>query len=308
MGNQYLIILTVLLFAATYLPVLSGLDVVVGVGLSSLILLASTSLWLKALRGGGGGLGLWVVLVVFSLFMVVRIVEAVVFRDQLLYMVEKAWGFMLLVLLINYYNASGRGYGFFFKPVLRGLVDYVFVFLVLGVSLWALLVSLRAFLGLPSLFSLPLVYGFLFIFVLVEYLVVNSLFEELLFRGIMYSVFSSTLGLIIGGFLLQSLLFGLWHIPHHILYFSLRGCLFHVGFATVFGLVASVYRMFQESLTMPVVIHTIVNFLGFASASPAYPLIVIDGLVLGVQELYIVSIIVLTVVYVITRKMVYRGN
>ncbi len=308
MNNQYLILLMVLLLASTYLPVLFGSSLIVGVGLSSLLLLISTPLWLRAFRNRGGSVGLWVVLGVFLLFIIIRVVEVLVFGNQLLYMAEKAWGFMLLVLIISYSNASGREYGFFFKPVLQGLVDFVFMFLILGVSLWVLLVSLQAFLGLPSMISLAPMYGFLLLLVLVMYLVVNSLFEELLFRGIMYTVFSSTLGLIIGGIFLQSLLFGLWHIPHHILYFSLRRCLFHIGFATVFGLVAAVYRRFQESLIIPVVIHTIVNFLGFASASPEYPVIVFGGFILGVQELYIISIIVLTIAYAVIRKIAYREN
>lgn len=300
-------VLFILLVASTYLPVLFGLDLIIGVGLSSLILLASTPFWTRILRGRGEkSIGLRLIVGVYVFFMIVRVIEVLVFWDQLLYMAEKAWGLMLLVLILYYYGVSGENYGFLFKPALNGLVDYLFTFIIVGASLLALLVSIPAFTDIPSMLSLPLVYGIVFSMIIVLYLIVNSLFEEFLFRGLLYTTLSAALGLVVGGFLTQSLLFGLWHLPHHILYFNPYRFLFHTGFAVVFGLVASVYRRLHKSLTIPVIIHTVVNLLSFASASPQYPVIVVSGYVLGVQEVYFTAIIVLTIIYALIKILINR--
>ncbi|MGL6201462.1 MAG: lysostaphin resistance A-like protein [Lachnospiraceae bacterium] len=118
---------------------------------------------------------------------------------------------------------------------------------------------------------LPLIYGFeegLSLPLLVAALLVTicvGLAEELYFRGlILKTIRQENLWLAI---ILSSVLFGVGHLSNLAAGASVGGTILQVIFAFFFGLVAAEISILTESIFIPIIWHTVHNFISFTSAT-----------------------------------------
>ncbi len=233
----------------------------------------------------------WIPLLLFSFFLAVRLLEVSCLKRSPIRVVEKSWGFLLLTWVVarKRINPSLLGY---VMPSFKGVVGTLSL-AVLASCFFFPALSWRALVSAASSYGVSV---FLSVFLLESFLVANSFFEETLFRGFLYTALTPRLGVIAGGFVVQSLLFGAWHLPHHVFDPALRPCIVHLLFTIAFALTVTVYRMVQGSLLVPIVVHTAFNTVAMTTMQPEYPVFLKHGnIVMGSLEAMSIIIVVCTI-------------
>ncbi len=242
-----------------------------------------------------GSLEAWIPLFLFSFFLAVRLLEVSCLKRSPIRVVEKSWGFLLLTWIVarKRINPSLLGY---VMPSFRGFVGALSL-VVLSSCLLFPAVSWRALVSAVSWQGMSVFSSF---FLLEGFLVANSFFEETLFRGFLYRALADKLGVITGGFIVQSLLFGAWHLPHHVFEPTIHPCIMHLLFTVSFSLAVTVYRALQKSLLVPIVVHTAFNTIAMTTMQPEYPVFLKHGsIVIGPLEAMSIIILICTIVVVI---------
>lgn len=195
------------------------------------------SLALALGRRGSWGMGLARVgLSLYGVLLLVRFAEALAWGDRPVYVLEKLAGLGALGLVVG-------GYPYLTRPrsplaSLAALGLFTLVALILYVDCPSPPPAHLAALLLPLL-------------------VVNSLFEEGLFRGLLQSSLSPRLGrpAAVG---VQALLFSAWHLPHT-LHAPAGESLYYLAATLLVGLSLGVVVVVEGSLLTPVVVHTLWN-------------------------------------------------
>ncbi len=154
----------------------------------------------------------------------------------------------------------------------------------------------------PFLYTYP--YELFDLTYLVAFIIINSFMEEMLFRGLMMRNFMIRLSSFKAN-LLQSLLFGVWHVVAYIKYFVYRdynlieatfNAIPHIIMATVFGFIMGYMFLKTSSLWGSFLCHSVWNLLGSlvefggVSAFGGLTLIIFE-LIFGVI-LFIISIFI----------------
>lgn len=178
-----------------------------------------------------------VVFAIFLVFLSVRLIEAVFYRNIFpIYVIEKIIGISVLIVL--------AGFRLFLlgKPVLTKKSVSLYLLFVL-----ITLIPLMICMSIPS-----------YTLLLLSYYLVNSFFEEGLFRGIMISSLRKYFEKTSPTIFIQSALFSIWHIPHII--FSLD--VYALGYL-LFGFLVGIYfgyvRVYSSGLWLPIFFHTLWN-------------------------------------------------
>ncbi len=194
-------------------------------------------------------------LLIYTFFVVLRALEYLLWEQQYkIYVLEKTPGFMLLVFLTLMFSIDPRENGYRRDQLLerRSKAMLIIYGIVTGYTVYAIVDAL--------LYVYPYMNALIFT-VSTLFFIVNSFFEEYLFRGILYTTLSERLGVLKGGFLVQSLLFGAWHIIHHLNNPISIYSVIHISFTILFALIAATYRYLTGSIAYPILVHTYVNVL-----------------------------------------------
>ncbi len=254
----------ILAFMATYIAAFTVSPKFVSVYLTPLMFLLYTPIaiitikTLYKVKDKKPTLPSMIIIMLLIFFIILRCLQRLMFYRLGYYMIEKIPGFVLLMFLSLYFKLNPKLNG-----LCRGLLAPYNKILcltcyVLPTIPLLLIVATRANAiqyGLnPTLSS-------------IGYYTVNSFFEELMFRGLLFTWLSlSHLGVIWGGVIVQGILFGIWHIPHHIIASEITAATLHVIYACGVGVLYGFIRAFTSSLIIPIILHTIWNTLATLTA------------------------------------------
>lgn len=252
------LLMAILAWTLTYVPLL--FDYWSALAASTLFFYLTIPFWHRILTKPGRhrAIPLIYLLLVYTFLIALRAVEAVLWGQKYeVYVLEKTPGFMLLVLLTLAFGTDSRENGYRKDLLLdrepeAALIAYgatsgyaAYAIADIVVSAKNMAVNINA----PSLALISL------------WLVVNSFFEEYLFRGLLYTTLSERLGVVKGGFIAQCLLFGAWHLVHHLDNPMSTYSIIHISGTIFYALIATTYRYLGGSIEYPILVHTYINVL-----------------------------------------------
>ena len=243
----------VYLFAYTISPKYSAIYITPIIFATYILPLIITIKILDNIKEKRNVMSLSVIAFIFMLFMIIRCIQRLSFYTTGYYMLEKAPGFILLILISAMFKLDVRNNGLcigrltsYRKSIC--IACYVMPIIPLIVMLLENINQLYISLNVAILST--------------GYYIVNSFFEEYLFRGLIFTWLSNTLlGTIWGGIVVQGILFGLWHLPHHIVASNINIALIHMLLATGIGILFGLIRAITGSIIVPIVLHTLWNTL-----------------------------------------------
>ncbi|RLE57657.1 MAG: hypothetical protein DRJ40_00090 [Thermoprotei archaeon] len=206
-------------------------------------------------------------LTLYTLFILVRVLQVMYYKSQGYhsYMLEKTYGSYLLLLVIALYSLN--------RSVL-GLEGISTKKLRSSIVVCSILITVHTTVVLYSVFNMKDLVTYLYLnSSYIPYYLVNSFFEELLFRGFILTALAQRVSEV-NAVLIQATLFGIWHVPHHIVGSSAIPCVIHVIFSIEVGTVLGIARLLSNSILIPILLHTFVNSIPIlVTASPALELL-----------------------------------
>ena len=188
----------------------------------------------------------------YIIFMLARVLESYFMRSWPIYVLEKLWGLGLVALV------TGGRLALFLRSGLFVLERILLIALFLIVMVFTLNRC-----GESLDFELIVVF-------LTPFLVVNSLFEEGMFRGLMLRSLSHRLGSINLGIVLQALLFSFWHIPHIIWTPSIWAIGYLIA-SLAAGLSLGFVSAKEGSIATAVILHTLWNLSAIIGCADIVP-------------------------------------
>ncbi len=206
-------------------------------------------------------------LILYTLFILVRAFQVVYYKSQGYhsYMLEKTYGSYLLLLVIALYSLNRSVLG------LKGISTKK---LKPSIAVCSIFTTVHTIVVLYFAFNMKNLVTYLYLnSSYIPYYLVNSFFEELLFRGFILTALAQRVSEV-SAVLIQATLFGIWHIPHHIVNSSTISCIIHVVFSIEVGIVLGVARLLGSSILTPILLHTFVNSIPIlVTMSPALELL-----------------------------------
>lgn len=303
MRVNYKLTLLMVVLAWTLTYVLLFFDYWSALAASTIFFFLTIPFWHNILRTPGkrGTMPLLYALLIYTFFVALRTLESFLWEQQYkIYVLEKTPGFMLLVFLTLMFSINPRENGYRKDKLLerRSKTALIIYSIVTGYTVYAIADALT--------YVHPYMNALIFI-ISTLFFIVNSFFEEYLFRGILYTTLSENLGVFKGGFLVQSLLFGAWHIIHHLNNPTSSFSVIHISFTILFALIATTYRHLTGSIAYPILIHTYVNVLSdLENAYKPYCIYSIEGICIQhnmvLAFLLTITTLALALYYVIKTK------
>jgi len=177
------------------------------------------------------------VLTIFLIFLIIRIIEVIFYRNIFpIYVIEKIIGISILIVLADF-RLFLLG-----KPTLTKKSVFLYLLFIL-----ITLIPIMICFNIPS-----------YLLLLLSYYLVNSFFEEGLFRGILFSSLKKSLKKTITAIFIQSALFSIWHIPHVIFNLDVYA-LGYLFFGFLVGIYFGYIRIYSGGLWLPILFHTLWN-------------------------------------------------